>query len=81
MSDGKQTPSTSKVKGRAQPQGKREGGGGAGGKREQQRQVQVASAAAGIFILLCFLHDRIRNPACKDPCTSQGLQGRALRGS
>ncbi len=23
----------------------------------------------------CFLHGRIRNPACKDPYTSQGLQG------
>ncbi len=27
----------------------------------------------GLFV--CFLRDRIRNPACKDPCTSQGLQG------
>ncbi len=29
-----------------------------------------------IFIMfVCFLYDRIQNPACKDPCTSQGLQG------
>ncbi len=27
------------------------------------------------FSFLCFLHGRIRNPACKDPYTSQGLQG------
>ncbi len=36
------------------------------------------SAAPGILdclLFVCFLHGRIRNPACKDPYTSQGLQG------
>ncbi len=28
-------------------------------------------------LFVCFLHGRIQNPACKDPNTSQGLQGRA----
>ncbi len=26
-------------------------------------------------LIVCFLHDRIRNPACKDPYSSQGPQG------
>ncbi len=29
----------------------------------------------GTVLFVCFLHGRIRNPACKDPYTSQGLQG------
>ncbi len=28
-----------------------------------------------VHFYVCFLHGRIRNPACKDPYTSQGLQG------
>ncbi len=53
-----------------------QGGPGGGVQPQQEAGGHTQEGAWGVNgWFVCFLHGRIRNPACKDPYTSQGLQG------